>query len=326
MSIQDVQQKLRRVDVVFVIDTTSSMGPAIAEVKKRLQEFAAELARSDLRPTVAFGVVAYRDHPPEDSSYVTQVHPLVESVAQAQKNIEALQAMGGGDGPEAILDGLHDALDTIKWREHAHKVILLVGDAPPHGFGGPGDRWPKGCPAGRTLDKIAARAQSMAVPIHAIGVKSGTDEWWTAMEKSFRQIAAAAGGEFVPLGDIANLIPRILKLLYQELGKAALDINVYEAWSVARDKSAPGLAVAVERPAEEVEDSLKRLRAKGVLVVDDAQFLAMLRDSPVGGEPAPPAPPVEADLLDRIKIIATSDQPNADGGEDVHIVLLGEPS
>ncbi|MCQ3944760.1 MAG: hypothetical protein DPW11_03225, partial [bacterium] len=85
--------KLREVDVVFVIDATGSMASQIAEVKTRLKEFAKKLANSEVRPSVAYGVVAYRDHPPEDNTFVTYPVPLSENVEKVLKGIDSLELL-----------------------------------------------------------------------------------------------------------------------------------------------------------------------------------------------------------------------------------------
>ena len=38
------------------------------------------------------------------------------------------RAFGGGDIPEAIADGLRDALKEMSWREQATKVCVLITD------------------------------------------------------------------------------------------------------------------------------------------------------------------------------------------------------
>lgn len=318
----EVQEKLRRLDVVFVIDTTGSMASSIAEVKKRLKGFAHELAQAEVSPDTAFGIVAYRDHPPEDTTYVTQVYPLVRKVETAQVNINKLTATGGGDGPEAVLDGLNDALNAIRWREYAHKVVLLVGDAPPHGMGGSGDKWPKGCPCGLATDKIVGHAQAMGIIVHAVGVRADP-----AMTKSFKRIASSAGGAFVPLAKVDALIDRILELLRAELGKVAVDIDVFGAWASSSDKSAGGLAGALGKSADEVDESLRRLEAKGVLAADEAtadDFRAMLGEAPASDVGVMPTLDVDAGLLDQIKIGEPADGAGTGIEADFEIRVLDE--
>lgn len=320
-SVSDVRDKLRAVDIVFTIDTTGSMEPSISEVRTKLQSFAQELAKTDVAPRLAFGIVAYRDHPPEDTTYVTRVFQIATDVAHVQKELGKLTATGGGDGPEAVLDGLHDALNKIKWREHSHNVIVLVGDAPPHGTESGGDHWPTGCPCGLTIEKITKQAQERAATIFAVGV--GND---AQMRSSFQKIAKPTGGEFVSLSDVRSLIPKILELLRREMGKVAADIDVFDGWS--RGMSADEISRRMGKSRTEVDESMKRLRAKGVMTLDPsrtAEFDAFLSrgTSTSTLPPAPPTPEVDRDLLDQIKIgepIRKSDKPAEESG-DINIVI-----
>lgn len=319
-SITDVRDKLRAVDIVFTIDTTGSMEPSISEVRTKLQAFAQELAKSEVAPRLAFGIVAYRDHPPEDTTYVTQVFQISADVVHVQKELGKLSATGGGDGPEAVLDGLHDALNKIKWREHSHNVIVLVGDAPPHGTGSGGDHWPKGCPCGLTIEKITKQAEQRAATIFAVGV--GND---AQMRSCFQKIAKPTGGEFVSLSDVRSLIPKILELLRQEMGKVAADIDVFDGWS--RGMSTDEISRTTGKSRTEIDESIKRLRAKGVMTLDPSRtadfdrFLS--RGVSTSLPPAPPIPEVDRDLLDQIKIgepIRKTDKPPEESG-DINIVI-----
>jgi hypothetical protein len=103
-----------------------------------------------------FGVVAFRDHPPQDSSFVTKVltprpgfsPEQVDFVADpgiVANVLNTLTASGGGDGPEASTDALQLCL-TADWNDGASRVAILITDAPPHGVEETGDKFPDGCP------------------------------------------------------------------------------------------------------------------------------------------------------------------------------------
>ena len=87
------------------------------------------------------GMVNYRDH---CDSYVTMVHHLDDDIVKTKKFIDKSCASGGGDFPEAVCCGLNDALNVLKWRDDAVKIVILIADAPPHGLGLSGDSFPKG--------------------------------------------------------------------------------------------------------------------------------------------------------------------------------------
>ncbi len=105
-------------DVVICMDTTGSMASHIKEAKNTCEKLVKEItARTNIK-NVKFSFVAYRDHPPEDTTYITKVQPLTD-----QENILAfiatIDANGGGDTAEAVLDGIHDSIHKVGWRTYS---------------------------------------------------------------------------------------------------------------------------------------------------------------------------------------------------------------
>lgn len=69
-------------DLVFLIDETGSMGPDIMEVQEQLFRLIEALRQSPLCRRLRLGLVTFRDHPPQDISFVTRVMPLTENVPE----------------------------------------------------------------------------------------------------------------------------------------------------------------------------------------------------------------------------------------------------
>ena len=90
------------------------------------------------RNLIRFGLIAFRDHPPQENTYVTKPFNFTSDVEVMQKNLGTLIASGGGDGPEAQTAALAEALN-LEWQEKAIKIVILITDAPPHGIGEVGD-------------------------------------------------------------------------------------------------------------------------------------------------------------------------------------------
>ncbi|XGW00588.1 MAG: VWA domain-containing protein [Leptolyngbya sp. BL-A-14] len=126
---------LNQVDLCFVVDTTGSMGAFIEAAKQHLLRAIAAL-RQQNNLDLQVGLVEYRDHPPQDHSFVTRRYELTADFRKMQKVINGLKADGGGDAPEAVYDGVRDACTTMRWRQYSYRMALLVGDAPPHGYSG----------------------------------------------------------------------------------------------------------------------------------------------------------------------------------------------
>ena len=115
-------------DVVFVVDATGSMQWVLDEVRDRIEDIA-DTIRS-LVPIARFGFVAYRDY--DDPEFLTRVQPLTYSTSKLKNFIAAIQAKGGGDWEEAVDAGVSDAVDQAGWRLGARRIIIVIGDAPPH--------------------------------------------------------------------------------------------------------------------------------------------------------------------------------------------------
>lgn len=115
-------------DVVFVVDATGSMGWLIDEVKGQVRRLADWTRR--LVPVTRFGVVAYRDD--DDPEFLVRTQPLTLSVDKVQRFLDGLEARGGGDVPEGVDAGLRAAIEKAGWKSDSKKVIVILGDAPPH--------------------------------------------------------------------------------------------------------------------------------------------------------------------------------------------------
>jgi len=117
--------------MVFVLDTTGSMGGLLDAAKQRIWGIVNNVMREQ-HASVRVGLVAYRDR---GDAYVTQVLPLTEDLDKVYTRLMEYEAAGGGDGPEDVRSALADGVFAAGWSDAApdlSQVIFLVGDAPPH--------------------------------------------------------------------------------------------------------------------------------------------------------------------------------------------------
>lgn len=121
----------KRIEVVFVLDTTGSMGGLIQAAKEKIWSIASTLAQAKAAPEISMGLVAYRDR---GDAYVTQIVDLNRDLDSLYVKLMDFKADGGGDGPEAVNQALEAAVNRMSWSEDqsTYKVVFLVGDAPPH--------------------------------------------------------------------------------------------------------------------------------------------------------------------------------------------------
>lgn len=120
-----------KIEVVFVLDTTGSMGGMIEAAKEKVWSIASSMASAQTAPEIKMGLVAYRDR---GDDYVTRVVNLSADLDSVYARLMDFRADGGGDGPESVNQALYDAIHNISWSQdpHTYKVVFLVGDAPPH--------------------------------------------------------------------------------------------------------------------------------------------------------------------------------------------------
>ena len=251
--------RLRQLDLCFVMDATGSMRAHIEATRKNLQAFARRLTAHPMRPDMAYALVLYRDHADADKSFVTQCIPFSSYLADLQLALDETRAQGGGgDGAEAVADGLFDACYQLRWRENAHKVILLAGDAPPHGKGAKHDSYPHGCPCGHAPETLARKAHARGITIFSLGIGDNAH-----MAQSFQEIARSGGGQFVFINSAETLIDQVLALLLSEVGKMDIDDRVFAAY---RPGATPqSIAAATGLPVGDVDDSMNRLRQKRLI-------------------------------------------------------------
>jgi len=173
--IKGTKDVLGQLDVLFVIDATGSMEQYISEARKYAGEVAVKLAK-DNELDIRFGVVAYRDHSPQDTSFVTSKSAGFGNAAQLQDALSKLNARGGGDRPEAVWDGVAEAI-KFDWRKGADRTIYLIGDSPPHGHcaSQQEDAWPKGCPCGLTSDKLIKDLNRKKIELNAFSISGHSD-------------------------------------------------------------------------------------------------------------------------------------------------------
>jgi Mg-chelatase subunit ChlD len=121
-------------EMVFVLDTTGSMGGLLTGAKERIWGIVNEVMQTSSHPSVKVGLVAYRDR---GDQYITQVLPLTEDLDKVYSTLMEYQAGGGGDEPENVRRALADGVAKAGWSrpsQNQAQILFLVGDAPPHDY------------------------------------------------------------------------------------------------------------------------------------------------------------------------------------------------
>jgi len=121
-------------EMVFVLDTTGSMGGLLTGAKERIWGIINEVMQTSKLSSVKVGLVAYRDR---EDVYVTQVLPLTDDLDKVYSTLMDYDADGGGDEPENVRRALADGVSKAGWSQaspNRAQILFLVGDAPPHDY------------------------------------------------------------------------------------------------------------------------------------------------------------------------------------------------
>jgi hypothetical protein len=158
------------------------MAPYLEGIKKWIRKLARDAQKcmsqyiSD-EEILAYGLVLYRDHPPQDMTYISRYMQLTTNYELFKQAVIDMKAGGGGDGPEAVIDGLYDAIGNIQWRGNSEKFIYHILDSPPHGleFSGLKDGFPSGCPCGRNWEDVLLRMRELEIDYTVIKLSNDID-------------------------------------------------------------------------------------------------------------------------------------------------------
>ena len=133
-------EELKAVDLLFLLDSTASMNCYLKGIKRIIRKIIWDIEKClsqfffDEIDVLKVGIVTYKDHEDEKKSYLTNIDiNLTENIKEVINKINNLKCSGGGDDPEAVLDGLNTAVNDVNWRDESVKFIYHILDAPCHG-------------------------------------------------------------------------------------------------------------------------------------------------------------------------------------------------
>lgn len=229
-----------RIDVVFVLDTTGSMGGLIEGAKAKIWSIANQMVSAKPTPRLRIGLVGYRDR---GDDYVTKRYDLSDDIDAVYGHLQGFQAGGGGDTPESVNQALREAVHDMSWTpsRDALKIVFLVGDAPPH-MDYPDDvKYPV------TLQE-AVKKDLIVNTVQCGSVGSTAPVW--------REIASLAEGSYVAIGQTGDMqivstpVDDELARLNREIGTTLVAYGSAEARGAVMAKQARAEAAAPAAAAD----------------------------------------------------------------------------
>ena len=187
----DVQkQQYDILDLMFVVDTTGSMGDELEYLKSELKDVIERVRKENHNNLkIRLSINYYRDFGDE---YVVRSFPFTENINEVVKQINKQIANGGGDFEEAVDEAMKDALFNHNWSDNARaRLMFMVLDAPPHSNAKVKDN----------LKQIISKASDMGVriiPVASSGIDKNT-------EFLLRFFSMSTGGTYVFLTDHSGI-------------------------------------------------------------------------------------------------------------------------
>ena len=204
-------------DLVFLADTTGSMGGAIGNVQANAVSVMNTVLAA--QPTSNFGAASYKDFDNAGCGpdpYVYRVDAVLTALTgSVQTGINSWSANGGCDIPESDLYGLTQTANTFAWRAGSSRIIAWFGDAPGHDPSG-----------GATLASTIAALGAQNVRVIAVNV-GNLDGFGQASA-----ITAATGGVLLPGGSnvsaaiLAGLSNLPATVSYSKVGSPGLNVTL----------------------------------------------------------------------------------------------------
>jgi hypothetical protein len=212
-------------DVMFLTDTTGSMGASIGAIRTGFSDIVTALGGVATDP--AFAAAEYKDIgdlPGEPGTAYRLNSDITTSGAAVQAAIAAWSASGGGDLPEANLFALQQAASTTGWRAGSQRFLVWTGDAPGHD---PSN--------GVTQAGAIAALNAAGITVFAANAPSGPGIDDTGQATAIAE--ATSGGSFLGTFDATTIADAITDAL-------TTAITNYSTVELVAVPTSPGLGVS----------------------------------------------------------------------------------
>ena len=269
----EIATDLRRLDVAFVLDNTSSTTPFIEAIVKVIQEITESLAGIE-GVDLATSLVRYRDHaggagsPFGEGPSVTRTVPLTTDIAAFLRKVAPLRPAGpespNNDWPEAAYDGLYKALSDTPWRgDLSERVVIWIGDNSSHPPGH--DKNPMQL-SGPKLAKLANDPSTHATVIPICIRGAGGDAEQELHRRQCEYLAHETGGTVFDLEGAADPLVEKIKGILRS--RKAIVESRERVFAAAVEGKLDASIAANELNPEEVTQCFEFLRSFGDVDVD----------------------------------------------------------
>ncbi len=211
--------------IVFVFDTTRSMGPYIARTQKAVEKIVKELRGTEIGSRVQFGVVGFRDNPGAVPGLEYRTRTLLPLERRRDQSpviatIRAATKVAVANSPgfnEDSLAGVEDAVELTRWEPAGGdpfdaRIVILITDAGPKDPRDPNAR----SPIGPAELQRAAQDKGVAVMTLHLQTPAGGEAQHAWAEAQYRALSRFNGNSYyygIPDGSEAAFEATVTRLV-----------------------------------------------------------------------------------------------------------------
>lgn len=193
--------------VVFMMDITGSMYSHFDLVREKLSEMVSLIKPE--HPDAQFAVFAYRNYGDEKSyDEIFYTSPLTSDIDEIFRYIQKIDKGGGGNDGLTCMEECLKAGNTLNWLPLSPKVLVVIGDMPPHGL--LDKKFPNDINYNHEIDALKNKG------VNIFSVFCG---YHPKVKDFYIEMAETTGGEFLELSEIDILVELLTAICVKVSGR-----------------------------------------------------------------------------------------------------------
>ena len=234
----DSLEKEFRVDLLIILDTTSSMGYFIDKFKFQFLQIIQDIRKEIPEAIVYVGLIGYKDIFDKELGDDYLDYDFTTNYEKLKNKIEEIEPDGGIDIPEDIPGAFQLAFDKIgrTWKGNT-KIAILITDSPCHGVDFHNldqnndeqrDEYPNGDPENRDIKELVRKFVKNKISLFCLELNKMTEKMYGIFKKIYEGVRPPeAKFEFSIEKDLTDykFMEKIQKLFNYNLDELRNDFN-----------------------------------------------------------------------------------------------------
>lgn len=197
-------------DLMISYDTTGSMYPVLTQTKTYIEKTVKNLFGNI--PDIRIGIIAHGDYCDAGNPYTIRILDLTTDQNSICNFVKTTERTFGGDADECYELVLNQARTQINWGSGREKILMVIGDAQPHGVNYPQNK--------NKIDwkNEVGLLNEAGVRIFAVQAKS-----FLGNSNFYKTMASKTDGVYLSLDQFADITNLISAACYSQYSEEALN-------------------------------------------------------------------------------------------------------